>query len=71
MEAVLIILASVVAPLWIILHYITRWRSANSLSTEEERMLVELWENAQRLEERLRSLETILDHEVPQWREKT
>lgn len=33
-------------------------------------MLEDLWELSQRLEERLESLETILDSEVPEWRKK-
>jgi len=33
-------------------------------------MLEDLWRLSQRLEERLESLETILDSEMPEWRRK-
>ena len=33
-------------------------------------MLEDLWRLSQRLEERLESLETILDGEMPEWRRK-
>jgi len=59
-----------VAPLWIIFHYVTRWRTAKALSAEDERMLGELWESAQRMETRIHALERILDAEAPGWRNK-
>lgn len=61
----------VVAPLWILAHYLTRWRSARALSREDERALGELWESAQRMEARLANLERILDAEAPGWRART
>ncbi len=61
----------IVAPIWLILHYITRWRSSRMLSAEDERILVDLWESARRMEARIAALETILDAEVPHWRRKT
>ena len=59
-----------VAPLWIIFHYVTRWRTAKALSAEDERMLGELWESAQRMETRSHALERLLDAEAPGWRNK-
>ncbi len=39
LEVPLIIFLAVVAPLWILAHYITRWRSGKALSSDEETML--------------------------------
>lgn len=61
----------VVAPLWILAHYLTRWRSARALSVEDERALGELWSAAQRMEARLTNLEHVLDAETPGWRAET
>jgi phage shock protein B len=61
----------VVLPLWLLLHYVTRWRASRGLSSEDERMLADLWKNARRLEERVATLETILDAEAPGWRTRT
>jgi phage shock protein B len=58
----------IVAPIWLVLHYITRWRSLRSLSSEDERMLVDLWQSAKRMEQRIVTLEKILDAEAPHWR---
>lgn len=48
---------------WLILHYMTRWRQAASLTLEDEKLLDELHETALRLEERVRTVERILSAE--------
>lgn len=64
----LILFVVFVAPVWIIAHYTTRWRVSKSLSSEDERLLAELHDSAERMEARLQSLETILDSDSPGWR---
>lgn len=64
----LIVFVAIPAPLFIILHFITRWKQGREISGGEERMLEDLWALSQRLEERLESLERIMDHEQPEWR---
>ena len=69
-EVIGIISVAFIAPLVIVLHYVTKWRESKSLSTEDEKMLQDLWDNAQRMESRINTLETILDDQVPEWRKK-
>ncbi len=69
-ETIGILFVVCVLPLVIILHYVTKWKSTRTLSTEDEKMLEELWDNAQRMESRINTLETILDDRVPDWRRK-
>ncbi len=52
-----------------IMHYMTEWRKTKSLSTDDERLVDDLWKTAQRLERRVEALETILDKETPDWRD--
>jgi phage shock protein B len=66
----MILFLVIVAPVWIISHYMTRWRTAKTLSAEDEKMLAELWEVAPKLESRVNTLERILDAEVPEWRKQ-
>ncbi|MBV8120319.1 MAG: envelope stress response membrane protein PspB [Alphaproteobacteria bacterium] len=61
----------VVAPVWIICHYLTQWRTSRRLSGDDEKALGELWQSARRMEERLEALEKILDNEAPGWRMRT
>lgn len=57
----LIVFVTVVAPLWIVAHYVTRWRTAKALSPEDERSLAELARVAERLDRRMDAIERILD----------
>jgi phage shock protein B len=59
-----------VAPLWLILHYTTKRRQAQGLTREDEKMLSDLWQIANRMESRVNALETILDTRAPGWRDK-
>lgn len=68
LQPVLILFVVVVVPLWLLLHYATRWKASKTLSTEDEKMLVDLWESASRMEDRINTLETILDQDAPGWR---
>ncbi len=63
-----VIFLVVVAPIWIVAHYLTRWRRARKLSAEDERSLGDLFEAARRMEARLAALERVLDAEAPEWR---
>ncbi len=63
-----IIAITVVAPIAIIMHYVTKWRSMKTLSTDDERLLDDLWRTARALERRVEALETILDKDAPDWR---
>jgi len=70
-ETVAILFTVCVLPLAIVMHYITKWKATKGLTTSEERMLEDLWRDGQAMESRLNSLETILDSEVPGWRQRT
>ena len=63
-----IVFMTIVLPLVIILHYVTKWKSTKGLSVEEQQMLEELWEGSERMISRISALETILDQKSPDWR---
>ncbi len=65
-----IVFIAVPAPLFIVLHFFTKWKQSREISGGVEKMLEDVWLLAQRLEQRLESLETILDSELPDWRKK-
>ncbi len=69
-EVIPILLFTIVIPLWIIFHYVTKWKSMKTFSAEDETSLTEMRSSADRLEDRLRTLERILDSEVPDWRSR-
>lgn len=53
---------------WLILHYVTKWKSAAALPVEDERLLDELYEFARRLEDRMHTVERIITADNPDWR---
>ena len=66
----LIVFIAIPAPLFIVLHFITKWKQSREISGGDEEMLEGMWLLSQRFEKRLESLETILDSELPDWRRK-
>ena len=65
-----VVFMTVVLPLVIILHYVTKWKSTKGLTDEEQRMLEDLWDGSERMVERLDALETILDEKSGRWRDQ-
>jgi phage shock protein B len=63
-----IIFITVCLPLILVMHYATRWRRNREISRDDELMLEELWEMSQKVEERVHTLERILDSEEREWR---
>ena len=50
---------------WIVLHHLTKWRTASSLTRDDEMMLDALHDTARRLEERLVTVERIIAADHP------
>ena len=53
---------------WVILHYVTKWKQAPRITTEDENLLDELHYLARRLEDRLNTVERIVAADHPDWR---
>ena len=53
---------------WIILHYITRWKQAKTLTVDDENLLDDLHDTARRLEERVVTIERIMTADNPNWK---
>ncbi len=61
MTLAVILFLTVLAPLIVIFYFITKWKQTREISGDDERMLEELWTLSQRLEERIETLERILE----------
>ncbi|AUG54349.1 envelope stress response membrane protein PspB [Thalassospira marina] len=74
----LIVFISVVGPFWVIFHYITVWKRMkaekqnipSAESQEHKEALARLKQRAERLEGRIATLESLLDAEVAEWRNR-
>lgn len=56
--------------IWIIFHYKSKNKEISGLNADESRQLDELNSLAEQMAERIKTLETILDAESPEWREQ-
>jgi phage shock protein B len=70
-DVIPILLITICLPLWIIFHYITKMKTSKGLSPEDEKMLSEVWDSANKMQERIDTLERILDIESPEWRRRS
>ncbi len=53
---------------WLILHHVTKWKTAATLTNDDERMLSEMHELANRLEARLETAERLVGQDNPNWK---
>ncbi|WP_028773506.1 envelope stress response membrane protein PspB [Shewanella waksmanii] len=68
--APIIIFMIIVAPIWLILHYRSKRQVSQGLTDEEYTQLNELIAKADKMAQRIDTLEAILDSEAPQWRSR-
>ena len=54
---------------WLIFHYVTKWKSSASLTGADEKLLDELHDMARRLDDRLCTIERIMDADNPNWQQ--
>ena len=53
---------------WLILHYITKWKTAATLTTDDEQMLEQLNGIARRLDERMDTVERLVASDNPEFK---
>ena len=67
-EDILAIMAIFVFLPWIILHYVTKWKTAATITTDDEALLEELYNLAKRLGDRMDTVERLVASENPDFR---
>ena len=60
MDAVIAVIAVFIGLPWVILHYITKWKTAATITTDDEALLEELYQLAKRLDERMDTVERLV-----------
>lgn len=53
---------------WLIFHYVTKWKTAPKMTSEDEKLLDEMYNLARRLEERVNTVERIVAADNPDFR---
>lgn len=72
MEGLIVPAVAIVTPIiglpWLIFHYITKWKSQSSITAEDEKLLDGLHDLARRLDDRMATIERIIQADNPNWR---
>jgi len=67
-EEIIIIPAIFLGLPWIIMHYITKWKTAATITTDDEHLLEELYSLAKRLDERMDTVERLVASDNPDFK---
>ncbi|WP_284124923.1 envelope stress response membrane protein PspB [Parerythrobacter aestuarii] len=63
MEEIIIIPAIFIGLPWLILHYVTKWKTAATITSDDEVLLEEMYQLAKRLDERMDTVERLVAHD--------
>ncbi len=68
MDTVVVVAILFIALPWIIMHYITKWKTAATITTDDETLLEELYGLAKRLDERMDTVERLVASDNPDFK---
>ena len=64
-DVVAVVFVVVVALPWLVLHYMTKWKTAATLTNDDESLLEELYQLARRLDDRMDTVERLVAADNP------
>ena len=64
-EVVFVVGAIFVGLPWVILHYVTKWKTAATITSDDEVLLEELYNLARRLDQRMETVERLVASDDP------
>ena len=64
-EAIIIVPAIFIGLPWLIMHYMTKWKTAPTLTNDDESLLEELYQLARRLDSRMDTVERLVASDNP------
>lgn len=67
-EEIFIVPAIVLGLPWIIFHYVTKWKTAATITSDDETLLEELYQLARRLDERMDTVERLVASDNPDFK---
>ena len=66
-DAIIIIPVIFIGLPWLIMHYMTKWKTAPTLTNDDESLLEELYQLARRLDERMDTVERLVAADNPEF----
>ncbi|ANU08486.1 envelope stress response membrane protein PspB [Paraurantiacibacter namhicola] len=68
MEEILIVMMLFIGLPWIVLHYMTKWKTSASITQDDEVLLEELYSLAKRLDDRMDTVERLVATDDPEFK---
>ncbi len=68
MDEVMLALVICVGLPWVVLHYITKWKTSATITSDDEVLLEELYNLAKRLDDRMDTVERLVAADNPDYR---
>ena len=66
-DIVMVVAVTLIGLPWLVLHYLTKWKTAATLTNDDESMLEELYQLARRLDERMDTVERLVVSDNPDY----
>ena len=66
-DVVAVVFVVVIALPWLVLHYMTRWKTAATLTNDDESLLDEWYQLARRLDDRMDTVERLVAADNPEF----
>ncbi len=63
MEDIIVPIVIFIGAPWVVLHYITKWKTAATITTDDEALMEEMYNLAKRLDERMDTVERLVSHD--------
>ncbi|MFZ1743197.1 MAG: envelope stress response membrane protein PspB [Pontixanthobacter sp.] len=67
-ETIIIVPAIFIGLPWLILHYMTKWKTAGTITNDDEQLLDELYHLAKRLDDRMDTVERLVASDNPEYK---
>ena len=67
-DVVAVVVVFLIGLPWLVLHYMTKWKTAATLTNDDEALLDELYQLARRLEDRVETVERLVAADNPEFR---
>ncbi|NVE93412.1 envelope stress response membrane protein PspB [Altererythrobacter lutimaris] len=70
LEPVLVVALLFIGLPWLVMHYMTKWKTAATITTDDEVLLDELYQLARRLDDRMDTVERLVAADNPDFEMK-
>ena len=68
-DVVAVVVVVLIGLPWLVLHYMTKWKTAATLTSDDETLLEELFQLARRLDDRMETVERLVASDNPDFRQ--